>query len=321
MARRPSALPPSLPWPVFTRAEAMRAGLSPDRLRRKDLENLRRGLFARRGERFGEIDLAAALCRQNTGVVIVGLSAARLLGIPMPRPLELWDRSTPVEAATSGARRRSDALVVWHDLRLGDSDLEKISHHDPRNGHSSLLRVTTRARTWRDLATHLEPGELVAAGDHLLRIPRPGLEGRWGPWCEVEELLAVATGRHARRLREAIGRMRVGADSPKETELRLALLAAGLPEPAINVPLVGDDGISRHSPDFQWHDFRVCAEYEGIGHSDPKQVQRDIRRARAAKAAGFTELRLAARDLADGCAAAVEIVRSELVAHGWRPDA
>lgn len=319
MVRRPAALPSALPWPVFSRAEAIRAGVPDDRLRRPDLERLRRGLYARRDIRLDELHLAAALCRQDPGLVIVGLSAARLLRIPMPAHLERWERGTPVEVTTTGARGRSDPVVRWHALSLAVDDIQPTSYRLPLTGATSPLPLTTRARTFRDLAAHLEPGALVAAGDHLLRVPRPGLEGRDAPWCTPAELQAVATGRHARVLRDACARMRVGSDSPAETALRLAFLDAGLPEPEINVALRGADGLPRHSPDFQWPQFAVCAEYEGAGHNDPEQIQRDIRRARVARAAGFHEIRLYREDLRQRCAPAVRIVREELVARGWRP--
>jgi len=266
-----------------------------------------------------ELHIAAALCRHDPRLVIVGLSAARLLGVPMPHHLETWTPQMPVEVATSGARGRSDGVVRWHDLSLSAGDIRRAEYLHRASGRTSRLRMTSRARTWRDLAAHLGPTQLVAVGDHLLRIPRPRFEGRDEPWCTRADLLAVATGRHSRALQQAISQMRVGADSPKETELRLAFLSAGLPEPEINMPLLGPDGVARHQPDFQWREFSVCAEYEGAVHNDPEQIQRDIRRARAARAAGFLEIRLHKEDLRRGCAPAVSAVRSELRARGWRP--
>lgn len=321
MARRPTDLPSALPWPVFSRAEALRAGVPADRLRRSDLVRVRRGLYMRRDATLEEVDIAAALCRHDPGLVVVGLSAARLLRIPMPRHLELWRPGMPVDVATSGARGRSDSVVRWHDLSLLPGEVQRMSYRHAHSGRTSPLPMTTRARTWRDLAAHLGPIALVAAGDHLLRLPRPAFEGRENPWCTRDDLLKVTAGRHARALREALIHMRVGSDSPTETALRLAFIDAGLPEPEINVPLLGGDGITRHTPDFQWREFAVCAEYEGAQHNDPGQIQRDIRRARAAKAAGFVELRLYREDLHRACAPAVHVVRNELLAQGWRPAA
>ena len=319
MVRRPAALPSALPWPVFTRAEAIRAGASPDRLRRPDLLRLRRGLYARRGVDFREADIAAALCRDDETVVVVGLSAARILGIPIPLHLERWDHSTPIHLATSASRGRSGTTVIWHDLSLAPRDVRQHGYQLRGSEHSSTIMLTTRARTWRDLAGHLSRNDLIAAGDHLLRRPRPDFEDRKEAWCTRDELLAVSTGRYAATLREAVTHLRIGADSPKETQLRLAFVGAGLPEPRINVPLIGADGAERHSPDFQWPDFRLCAEYEGVTHNDPAQVKRDIRRARAVTEAGWTEVRLSKEDLGHECARAVRLIRDQLGARGWRP--
>lgn len=319
MVRRPAELPAALPWPVFTRAEALRAGVPEDRLRRPDLRRLRRGLYARRDAPLEEVHIAGALCRHDPDLVIVGLSAARLLKIPLTRHLERWNPEMPVEVASFRARGRSDGVVRWHDLSLTSADVDSTSYRHIPTGRTSPMPATTRARTWRDLAAHLSPTALISAGDHLLRIPRPALEGRKDPWCTPTELLDVATGRHAVALRAALDRMRVGADSPTETMLRLAFQDAGLPEPDINVPLLGSRSESGHSPDFQWRQFGLCAEYEGEGHNDPSQVERDIRRARAVKSAGFTEVRLYKDDLRQGCAPAIRIVREELLSRGWRP--
>lgn len=319
MPRRPADLPSALPWPVFTRAEALQAGIPPDRLRRSDLERLRRGVYARKKVSVEEVDIAAALCRRDPKLVIVGLSAARILGYPLPLRLERWTRKTPLHVARFGGRGRSGTTVTWHDLALTSAEVRTESRPLPTGDLASTWRVTTPARTWRDLAARLDVPALVAVGDHLLRIPRPELEGRSAPWTTRAALTTAATGRHAQKLRAALALVRIGADSPKETELRLAFRAAGLPEPEINRPLRDSDGIERHSPDFQWPEFFVCAEYEGSGHNDPEQVQRDIARARAAREAGFLEIRLAKKDLTQNCAPAIQLVSRELLSRGWRP--
>src|SRR5690625_5413506 len=95
------------------------------------------------------------------------------------------------------------------------------------SGHTSAIRATTRARTWRDLAPHLTHQELVAAGDHLIRRPYPWAEDRTNPWCTPAQLSAACTGRHALALRRALADVRVGADSPRETWLRVAVADAG----------------------------------------------------------------------------------------------
>ncbi len=322
MARRPSPFPVSLPWPVLTRAEALRAGVTPGRLRAGDITRLRPGLLTRDGRTGTESEIASAYCRTDPGAVAVGLTAARLQGMPLPD--HLGSRSTSrrprVHLSLPHGRVGSDAVVRWHQFVLAPSDVRRALYAvEPLETDAALLaapvRLTTRARTWRDLAAHLSSFWLIAIGDHLVRRPRPDLEnGRTEPWCTIAELREQCTGRHAAALSSALDAVRVGADSPRETLLRLAFARAGLPEPFLNVPLIAPDGTELHEPDFQWPAHRVCAEYDGRTHSTPDQVSKDIRRARRAAAAGWVEVRLHTGDVERRCAPAIEQVRAALAA-------
>lgn len=97
--------------------------------------------------------------------------------------------------------------------------------------HVHGLRVTTVERTWLDLCSLTPPWtfeDLVAAGDHAVRHPWTPA-GRTGPATTIAALRSAlrASGRfHGRpAAREALDSVRVGADSPPETRLRLALVA------------------------------------------------------------------------------------------------
>jgi len=72
----------------------------------------------------------------------------------------------------------------------------------------------------------------------------------------------MCTGRHASALRSALEAVRVGADSPQETRLRLAVTRAGLPTPLLNTTLRTATGRALHTPDFQWPEQRVCAGHD-----------------------------------------------------------
>src|SRR5699024_11803147 len=92
------------------------------------------------------------------------------------------------------------------------------------------------------LGAVLQEEALVAIGDHLVRAPRPALEGRSAPHATLEELreaAARATGRGVVRVREAVGKVRMSADSPPETALRIAMVRAGLPETLAKAPARG----------------------------------------------------------------------------------
>lgn len=327
MPRSPAPLPTSLPWPVFTRPEALAAKVHGERLRRTDIVRLRRGLFRRRDQPLTERDLALAICRNDPDAVIVGLTAAHLHELALPRDLESEEPRTPVHVAVPGGRKGSDSIVRWHNLRLSTRDVEQRAYAAPRPDGSwdlqmtSPLRLSSRARTWRDLASLVPFWRLVATGDSLVRSPRPGLEnGRTRPWCTREELRAQCTGIHAQLLRRALELVRPGADSPMETLLRLAFRRAGLPTPLLNEPLIATDGSTLHEPDFQWPRYKICVEYEGASHGDSAQVERDIRRQRRASEGGWTELRLYAEDTHGDCAGAVRLVTNQLKKAGWQPD-
>ncbi|GAB3538260.1 hypothetical protein GCM10027403_24220 [Arthrobacter tecti] len=185
------------------------------------------------------------------------------------------------------------------------------------------VNVTTRERTWLDLAARLPVHDLVVIADHLIRIPRSNLEGRSEPHSTLERLQDMIN-RHAgkrgvRRAREALALARIGADSPPETLLRLALVDAGLPEPKLNVPISDEAGNEHHQPDLSYPEYRVGIEYEGSGHSDPEQVARDIARAERYGRLGWAEVRISKRHMVNDAKAAVAKVRSALIAAGWRP--
>lgn len=320
MARRPSPLPESLPWAVVTRAEALRAGVSPRRLRARDIEHVRPGLLARTGRDVSEAEIVSAYCRELPNGVAVGLTAARMQGLPLPSDLEATEPRPMAHLSLPAGRVGSDAVVRWHQFVLSPEEIRASvwTAPPPAGGDAPLhlpARVTTRARTWRDLAGKISSEQLTVIGDHLVRRPRPSLEkGRRVPWASLEELRALCTGRHASALRAALEDVRIGADSPQETRLRLAFARAGLPTPLLNTPLRTAQGRAVHTPDFQWPDQRVCAEYDGRTHSSEDQVARDIRRARRVQKAGWVEVRLSAEDMHDDCAEAVRLVRDALEA-------
>ena len=81
--------------------------------------------------------------------------------------------------------------------------------------------------------------------------------------------------------------------------LRLAIVAAGLPEPAIGhpVPVAGD--VVLH-PDLSYPQQRVAIEYEGDKHrKDKKRWRKDLRRVALLEEAGWRVIRATDDDIAD----------------------
>ncbi|MDO5492662.1 MAG: hypothetical protein Q4F53_03485, partial [Nesterenkonia sp.] len=112
---------------------------------------------------------------------------------------------------------------------------------------------------------------------------------------------------------------RIGADSPPETHLRLALGRAQLPEPEVNSWICDADGRPLLQPDLLFRQWRVAVQYEGQNHSDPRQVESDVARAELMELLGWDEVRLTRRHMVDGWAPGIDKVRRALLQNGWRP--
>lgn len=322
MSRPPSRLPDDLPGPIFTVSEALEAGLRRGRLQSSDLIRLRRGLVARADRALTPADVCRAQMRTHEDTVAVGETAAQLWGMPLPSRVPDF----PVRLSSPpNVRRRDDAIVSWSRRRIDQAAVIVV--------HG--VRLLDRPATWASLGATLPLEDLVIIADHLLREPRPHYDsGRTTPYATRAQLAAAIdrsprTGRP--RLREALDRARVGADSPMETRLRLLLAREGLPEPVLNRPVLGvdgwpirtfdrfPDGERGPTPDMQWPAQRVAVEYDGDHHLTREQKDRDVRRRERFRRLGWLDVVVTGRDMHHGGLAAARKVRSALWERGWRP--
>ncbi|WP_143588404.1 hypothetical protein [Tersicoccus sp. Bi-70] len=295
----------------FCVTEGRAAGLSSGQLRGIVYERHGRGLRSVAGAGLDAVELAAVMARTHPRAALSHVTAARWWGFPSGWP--------PVE---------SDVIHLTVPERSVRVRRPGVAAHQSRLLADEVVldggvRVTTPARTWLDLAPEAGFVGLVVLGDHLVRIPRSGLDDRSDPLASVADLQDLLHA-HPRRkgvvlARTALQAVRVGADSPQETRLRLALAGAGLPPFEVNVPIHDENGSRLHEPDLSSVRYRVAVEYEGAHHADPLQIDRDIRRARRAADAGWIEVRISRTDLLGGGRSAVAVVRRALIAHGWRP--
>ncbi|MFC0678698.1 hypothetical protein ACFFGH_12690 [Lysobacter korlensis] len=154
------------------------------------------------------------------------------------------------------------------------------------------LPITTDAVTWLTMASALDVPDLVALGDAMLTdggSTRAALEAAVRTWGD---------GRGGRTARAALPLLRRGAMSRPETLLRLQIVAAGLPEPHINVLVADSAGRPVFRPDLSWPDSRVLVEYEGDGHRLSRaKFRSDIDRMEAFVDAGWTGLRATGDDV------------------------
>jgi very-short-patch-repair endonuclease len=214
----------------------------------------------------------AAWLRTRGHGVLAGFSASALHGarwIDPNRPATVIDTN----------RRRTQGLEVWAD----GIEPDEISHIDGIN-------VTTPARTAVDLARRYPLSTAVAAVDALARATR----------VSVDEIMAAASqsGRHRMaRARTALTLVDPGAESPRETWLRLVIIRAGFPRPETQVPVYNEFGVLIGVVDLGWREMRIAVEYEGEHHRMSRAAfDRDIRRMDELMEQGWTVVRVTASD-------------------------
>ncbi|MEU1970128.1 hypothetical protein ABZ477_00550 [Microbacterium sp. NPDC019599] len=157
------------------------------------------------------------------------------------------------------------------------------------------LRTTTLARTFVDLAEVLDVSALVAVGDRMLWRQHPLLARE-----ALQRAVDRAQGRRGfRTATAALGLLDDGAESAKESELRLLLRSAGFGPFASNVELRDGRGAFVARVDLALPDLRIAIEYEGDHHRDKEQWRRDIARRRRIEALGWTYLPVTQADLDD----------------------
>jgi very-short-patch-repair endonuclease len=203
---------------------------------------------------------------------VAGLAASALHGAK-------WiDDDSPVELIWRNARA-PEGVVTRADSVLAE-EMQKLDG----------LAVTSPERTAFDIGRRGRLDDTVAHLDALARASDFKVPA-------VEQL--VARHRHMRGLRQlekALHLMDAGAQSPKETWLRLLLIRAGLPRPQTQIPVLSPDGYRWYYLDMGWESIKLAVEYDGDHHrSDPIQFAYDIRRLEDLRELGWTVIRVVAR--------------------------
>lgn len=305
--RKQEFLPPPLATAPFTFDAALTSGVTLNRLRRKDVINVGRGLYRPADWDFDLEGAARALSAASPGAWISHVTAARLRCQLLPPWLsDSAELHLSKPRSLPSVRRKG---VIGHSVLALEDEIELVDG----------LRLSTRIRTWLDLARVLPLHDLVSMGDELIRIPRVDFESRTQPYATMPGL-RILVGRHPNlqgivRAREALDLMRVGADSAPESKLRLAIARANLPEPELQVPLRAGDARSP-SADLGYRPRRLAIQYDGEHHLDATQSLSDRRRDRAFESAGWTVLVFDRDDLADDFGRAVERIKRAL-RNGW----
>lgn len=320
MARR-RPLPDDFQSAPFSRARALAGGVPEGRLRAIDLERIGHGLYRpRSADVAGWADLGVpdpphgqdpaylTALLEVTGGTLSHESAAHLYGIPLP-PWLAEERDVQITGPGPELRSRR-AGIAGHRRPLQPADV--VVRHG--------LACTSPERTWLDLASRLRPVQedhLVIAGDHLVK--HPWADGRRHepiatPSSLLQAMHRVGRFKGVRLARAALPHIRVGADSPAETLVRLRLVDAGLPEPALQVHATG---LVRdpYPADLGYPHARIALQYDGAHHRTPEQQAVDARRDAWFVRHGWTVIRITAEDLADDLRDVVQQVRDHLARH------
>jgi hypothetical protein len=156
------------------------------------------------------------------------------------------------------------------------------------------MTTTTAARTALDLARRNPLDRAVAEIDALARATRLKL-------ADVEVLAErYRTHPGIKRARTALDLVDPGAESPRETWLRLLVIRNGFPRPQTQIPVYDQYGALVAVPDLGWEDRKIGMDYEGEHHRGPVRFNKDIRRHDALTELGWIDIRVTSLDTEAG---------------------
>lgn len=239
-----------------------------------------------------DIELTARIRAQaawlSSGATLAGVSAAAVHGAKWLNP------DLPAEIIR--ADRHAQAGMAVHTWKLGAGQTCSVSD----------IECTTPARTAFDLGRRYTETQAVALVDALMNATGVSI-------AEVMSVAAVHPGaRGIVRLRAVLDLVDGGAESPRESRLRLLLIRAGLPRPETQIAFRD----LRIRVDMGWRRWQVAVEYDGAQHwTDPRQRSWDIDRIALLEEAGWAVVRVSA-EMMSRPVVVIERVRAKLRAAG-----
>lgn len=222
------------------------------------------------------------------------LTAAALLGLPLPRWLEAG-RGAPGEDLLDVMAPTADGQVRRPGCR-GHRGLESRE-----TAVVDGVRVVDLADTWCDLGElgprALTVEDLVVAGDAAVAL----IDRRAGSRVGAAALSAALARRVRPRGKVALARaltlVRHGVRSPMETRARLMFVHARFPEPEVNAPLTDRAGEWLAEGDLVWRGQRVVGEYQGEVHAERGRRSADALRRDVVEEEDWTVRELWAEDV------------------------
>ena len=313
MPRKP--LPRGLDGP-FTVAQGNELGLGQARLSGGDLSRPFHGIrmpgsepqSLRTAEQEFRDRCAALLVALPEGAFFSHVTAARLW--PLPLPWAAPNEPLHVSVRVPARAPRRDGVIGHH---THDASISA--------GYRAGLPLVDPASLFCQLAPMLSLEDLVAVGEALaLRpvFPDPWDEQPWVPLRQLTQRVDAFQGRGKTVAQQALALIRPGAESRPETLLRLAIVAAGLPEPEVQGVILDARGRFIGRADMVYRRWRVIVEYDGDHHrTSTAQFDKDVLRLEGFDHAGWDVIRIVGRAFFGDRDACVARVRRALVEAGW----
>ena len=236
--------------------------------------------------------VAAVLMTAPQGAVVSHVTAAAMWGLQIPMT-DRDDRRVDLIVPGQGrAESRVDRRI--HRLPVADDEIATCRG----------FPMTSRARTWRDVARVLAPPALLAVTDQVLvRCPTAEL---------AEQLTRRPRGRGSARARQVLPLGDPRSESPMESVVRWLVHAGGLPSPAVQH--VVRDAAGRHvaRADLAWPEHKVIVEFDGDVHRQRDVFVKDTRRQNRLVAEGWVVLRFTSADVLGRPDEVIEEIRRAL---------
>lgn len=207
------------------------------------------------------------------------------------------DDDVPIELLWRNGRPPS-GLIVRNEIYAAD----EVTTYDG-------IPLTTPARTIFDLGRHLNRDAAVARIDALLWLGRVGVP-------DVEPIAArYPWARGVEKLRVALELADDGAESPRESRLRLLLTDAGMRPTDTQIPVYeGNRLITKF--DMGWKQLRIGVQYEGKHHqTDRGQYVYDLQVLPKLEARNWIVVKVIKEDTDNDILARVA---AALYRRGWR---
>lgn len=205
--------------------------------------------------------------------IVAGFSAAALHG-------SKWVDDGRVVELIHNNHHRSAGIQLHRDIVAAD-EIEILGG----------LTVTSPPRTALDLGCWYPTMTAVAGIDTLAGATEIKA-------ADIELLARRYPGRRGiARARRAADLFDPGAQSPKESWLRVVVIEAGMPRPQTQIPVFDEFGNVFAYLDMGWEEVKVAVEYDGEQHrNDRRQYTWDVRRLERLERLGWIVVRVVAGD-------------------------